>query len=167
MKKFKYIMTIGMLVLGVVWSNAQNTPPDTSVQRLNTDGETAIFLTPEDLKWETAFDGFPINFAKVSGSTFKTPHSTFSKFPGGNFITPPHIHAHSYQAVVLSGKMINPMEGEKPEDAKVMGPGSYWYVPANQIHTTGCVSKEPCVFYMHQPVPFNFEPRTSEVKKNK
>ncbi len=146
---------------------AQNPPPDTSVQRLNTDGETGIFLTPEDLEWETAFDGFPINFAKVSGSTFKTPHATFSKFPGGNFITPPHIHAHSYQAVVISGKIINPMEGEKPEDAKVMGPGSYWYVPANQVHTTGCVSEEPCVFFMYQPVPFNFEPTTLEKKDTK
>ena len=159
-----------VLLLVAIGSWAQTTTIDTSVQRLNTDGEEAIFLTPKDLKWETAFDGFPINFAKVSGSTFKTPHATFSKFPGGNFITPSHTHAHSYQAVVISGKMINPMEGEKIEDAKIMGPGSYWYVPANQIHTTGCVSEEPCVFFMYQPVPFNFEPSTIEKKgadKNK
>ena len=161
---------IGITVLFLLSSFngfAQNSPPDTSVERLNTDGEKGIFLTPEDLKWETAFDGFPINFARVSGSTFTTPHATFSKFPGGNFITPPHIHAHSYQAVVISGKIINPMEGEDPKDAKVMGPGSYWYVPANQVHTTGCVSEEPCVFFMYQPVPFNFEPKAFKTKAPK
>ena len=137
--------------------NAQHQVHDTSVERLNTDGKEGIFLPVEDLEWITAFEGGDIQFSLVSGSTFKTPHSTFSKFPG-NFITPPHTHAHSYQAVVISGVMINPMGDEVPEKAKKMRPGSYWYVPANEVHTTGCISKEPCVFYMHQPVPFNFEP---------
>jgi hypothetical protein len=139
--------------------------PDTSVEKLNTDGTKGIFIAAEELEWVTAFDGFPIQFSFVSGKAFETPHGTFGKFPGvkdfgKDFITPEHIHSYSYQAVVIQGTMINPEANEDPNKAKRMGPGSYWYQPANQVHTTGCVSEEPCIFYMYQPVPFNFVPKT-------
>ncbi|WP_236937532.1 cupin domain-containing protein [Flavobacterium columnare] len=58
----------------------------------------------------------------------------------------------------MSGTMINPIGDEDPKNAKRMGPGSYWYVPANQAHTTGCVSEEPCVFYSYQSAGFDFTP---------
>ncbi|MEW7291604.1 DUF4437 domain-containing protein [Aquimarina sp. 2304DJ70-9] len=161
MNNLKNILIVSVLILSTLYSCGQDPKPNTTVQSLNTDGKAGIFLTPEDLKWVTAFDGFPINFAMVSGNTFEGSHGTFAKFPGGSFITPPHTHANSYKAVVISGQIINPMEDEEPEDAKVMGPGSYWYVPANEVHTTGCVSEEPCIFYMYQSVPFNFEPVTT------
>lgn len=72
-------------------------------------------------------------------------HGGFTRF-AADFITPPHKHSHPYHAVVLKGTVINPFEGG---EALEMGPGSYWYVPAGMVHTTGCVSEEPCEFYYH------------------
>lgn len=157
---------MSITILGILCSYAQSSQPDTSLERLNTDGEKSIFLTPEELTWVNAFEGFSINFSMVSGNTFSSPHATFARFPSG-FFTPPHTHGHSYKAVLISGKIINPMEGQKHEEAKIMGPGFYWYVPSNQIHVTACVSKEPCVFCMHQPVPFNFVPKVSKSNSSK
>ena len=132
-----------------------------------------IFKTANELEWKPAFEGSPIQFAMTSGSTFETAHGTFAKFPGKGFITPNHIHSEGYEAIVISGTMINPMGNEKTKGAKRMGPGSFWAVPANESHTTGCVSDEPCVFYMYQSKPFDFVPvekdhhKGSQDKKHK
>ncbi|SOS51439.1 conserved exported hypothetical protein [Tenacibaculum finnmarkense] len=151
MKKLNFLNLILLLVL--MSSCASYT------KKINTHGETAIILPVKELEWTTAFDGFPIKFASANGSTFETAHGNFGKFPGGeNFITPEHTHSNSYQAVVISGTMINPMGDEDSKKAKRMRPGSYWYVPANQAHTTGCVSEEPCVFYSYQSAGFDFTP---------
>ncbi|MEB3799822.1 DUF4437 domain-containing protein [Flavobacterium columnare] len=142
-----------LLLLSILSSCATHT------KKVNTHGEIAVILPAQELKWKTAFDGFPIEFAPTNGVIFETEHGNFGKFPGGqNFITPEHTHSHSYQAVVISGTMINPIGDEDPKNAKRMGPGSYWYVPANQAHTTGCVSEEPCVFYSYQSAGFDFTP---------
>lgn len=169
MKTLKLISAL-VLMLAVSLSSYAQHVHDTSKEKIDTDGHQAIFLAADELSWITAFDGFPIEFSLVSGNAFETPHGTFGKFPGTkdfgkDFLTPQHIHGNSYQAVVIQGTMINPVGNEDPKKAKRMGPGSYWYQPGNQVHTTGCVSKEPCIFYMHQPVAFNFVPKTLEEQK--
>ncbi len=89
------------------------------------------------------------------GDRGKGAHGTFGKFPP-NFITPFHTHSGAYHGVVLSGSMTNPFKGEaNPPD---LGPGSYWYVPAESVHATACVSDTPCQFYFHADSGFNFTP---------
>jgi quercetin dioxygenase-like cupin family protein len=39
-----------------------------------------------------------------------------------------------------------------------MVPGSYWYVPAQAVHATACVSDTPCQFYFHADDAFDFTP---------
>jgi len=150
-----------IVIAGIGKVSAQNT---SSTNPLNTNGTEGVFTAAEDLEWYYPMEGAPIQFAVASGSTFETAHSTFGKFPG-NFITPVHIHSNSYQAVVISGVMTNPMASEKGNPVK-MGPGPYWYVPGNEAHQTACISVEPCVFYMYQPVPFDFTP-VDQISDNK
>ena len=94
-----------------------------------------------------------IQFGSAWGNFGKTEHGTFGKFPP-KFKKPFHTHSGAYHGVVIKGVMTNPFKGEK--NSPQMKPGSYWYVPANSVHATACVSAEPCQFYFHAAGNFDF-----------
>jgi len=94
-----------------------------------------------------------IQFGSAWGDFSKTEHGTFGKFPA-KFETPVHTHSGAYHGVVIKGTMTNPFKGEK--NPPIMKPGSYWFVPANSIHSTACISAEPCLFYFHAASKFDF-----------
>ena len=96
-----------------------------------------------------------ISMATAWGDRGKGAHGTFGKFPG-SFITPFHTHSGAYHGIVVKGVMTNPFEGET--DPPKMSPGSYWYVPAEAVHATACVSETPCEFYFHAETGFDFHP---------
>lgn len=96
-----------------------------------------------------------IRMATAWGDRGKGAHGTFGRFPA-NFITPLHTHSGAYHGIVVKGVMTNPFEGEA--DPPKMGPGSYWYVPAEAAHATACVSAVPCEFYFHAAAAFDFQP---------
>jgi len=96
-----------------------------------------------------------IRMADAYGDRGKGGHGTFGTFPA-NFITPYHTHSGAYHGVVIEGVMTNPFEGEK--NPPQMPPGSYWYVPAEAVHATACVSATPCKFYFHAAEAFDFKP---------
>ena len=87
------------------------------------------------------------------GNRMSGAHGTFGAFPGGA-ASPWHTHSGAYHAVVISGTMTNPFRGET--DPPEIAAGSYWFVPAGEVHQTSCVSTEPCVFYFHAEVAFDF-----------
>ncbi len=97
----------------------------------------------------------PIQFAVVSGDLQTGPQGTFGRFPA-NFETPKHVHSHGYRAVVISGEMTNPFEGET--NSPVMTPGSFWSVAGGTNHSTACVSDTPCEFFMFADKGFDFTP---------
>ena len=120
----------------------------TSQKADNVDSKT---LRVEDKSFTPQFG--PVEFADAFGSRKTGPHGTFGKFPAG-FETPAHVHSHGYRAVVLSGEMTNPFDGET--NPPVMSPGSYWSVAAGDNHTTACVSDTPCEFMMWGAEKFDF-----------
>jgi hypothetical protein len=94
-----------------------------------------------------------IAMAGAWGNRGEGAHGTFGTFEP-NFTTPLHTHSGAYHGVVIEGTMTNPFAGEAnpPE----MEAGSYWYVPANAVHATACVSNTPCRFYFHADKAFDF-----------
>ncbi len=113
-------------------------------------------LPVEAKKFAPAFPGNDaIQFAPAYGDRESGRHGTFGRFPA-NFETPAHVHSHDYRAVVLSGEMTNPFEGE--ENPPVLRPGSFWSVKAGSVHTTACVSSTPCEFFMYSNSSFDFKP---------
>lgn len=88
-----------------------------------------------------------IKFFDAYGKIASTGHGTFLKWAPG-FKSPVHAHTHDYYAVVLKGKMLNYLEGSK--DRTPLTPGSYWYQVGEQMHTTECISKEPCEGFLVQ-----------------
>jgi len=141
-----FIITILLASTVIGCSGKQLTDNDRS--------ELAVFKPANNVNYFKPMEGAPIEFGMAYGNTFESDHGTFGKFPG-QFETPVHTHSQSYHAVVIEGVMTNPMQGQT-EFVSKMGPGSYWFVPAGQAHSTACVSSSPCQFYMHQQVPFDF-----------
>ena len=116
--------------------------------------KTSILIVPKtQIKYEKINPA--ISMATVTGNRSTGAHGTFGKFPP-KFITPFHRHSGAYHGIVLKGVMTNPFKGEK--NPKQMAAGSYWYVPANAVHATACVSKVPCEFYFHAGSKFDFMP---------
>lgn len=101
------------------------------------------------------------------GDRAQGPHGTLGVFPPG-FVAPLHTHTDAYDGVVLRGQMSNPfgtdLEAQLDDDASndhgetVLGPGSYWHVPAGSQHTTTCLGPEACWFYFHAEDAFDFAP---------
>lgn len=107
--------------------------------------------------WQMQFENInpAIKMAPAYGDRSKGAHGTFGTFPP-NFITPFHTHSGAYHGVVVKGVMTNPFKDE--ENPPTMEPGSYWYVPAESVHATACVSNVPCTFYFHADSGFDFKP---------
>jgi len=117
-----------------------------------------------DSNHEVALPGAELDFQHVNpaiqmatawGDRAVGAHGTFGKFPP-EFITPWHTHSAAYHGVVIKGVMTNPFKDDP--NVPEMGPGSYWYVPAEAVHATACISKEPCEFYFSSESAFDFKP---------
>ena len=96
-----------------------------------------------------------LKFSDAYGDRATGAHGTFGIIPA-NTPSPSHIHSAAYHGVVIRGVMTDGFNGEK--NPPRLGPGSYWYVPANAVHITACVSAEPCLFYTHSDAKFDFAP---------
>ena len=103
----------------------------------------------------------------VWGSRAAAAHGTLGVFPPG-FSAPLHTHTNDYYGVVLRGEMTNPFgtdldvflddDDANNHGSKVLGAGSFWYVPAGSQHTTTCRGPEVCWFYFHSERLFDFAP---------
>ena len=102
-----------------------------------------------------------IKMAGVWGNRATGAHGTFGKFVG-NFETPVHTHTFAYHAIVVAGVMTNPFGKTRKKNPPKMAAGSYWFVPAGMPHSTACVSKTPCQFYMTSDGAFDFKPVKSK-----
>lgn len=96
-----------------------------------------------------------LQFSDAYGDRGSSAHGTFGKIPAET-ASPLHTHSAAYHGVVISGVMTDGFN--KDPNPPKLGPGSYWYVPANVPHVTACVSKTPCLFYTHSDAKFDFAP---------
>lgn len=61
-----------------------------------------------------------------------------------------HWHSSPYQAVVIRGTVKHWAEGGSEETAPPLGPGSYWFQPAKQVHADACIDASgECVILLH------------------
>lgn len=86
------------------------------------------------------------------GDAAKGPHGSLLRLPAG-FVSPEHTHTGTYEAVVISGTVINVEAGaaEVPMEA-----GSFYRQSGKARHVTKCISKEECTLYVTQVVAFDF-----------
>lgn len=65
------------------------------------------------------------------------------RFEAG-YASPEHTHPFHERAMVLRGKFVLMRPGQAPHP---LGPGDYFFVPANSVHATRCEGAEPCELY--------------------
>src|SRR5712692_9093379 len=116
----------------------------------------AVMKTPSDLKWVDVPDHKGAQQAVDSGATQKGANGSFAKFAAGTEI-PLHTHTAGGRSVVISGTVLEGLEGQKPKE---LGPGSYFFVPGDMKHTTGCKAGAECIIYTGWLGAFDLRPAT-------
>lgn len=81
----------------------------------------------------------------VKGIPEKEASSIVMKMGRGAF--PLHSHTSNYQLVVIKGVMKHWDTSSSQQASPEMGPGSFWYQPAGQVHGDACESDE-CVWFI-------------------
>jgi len=117
------------------------------------EGEMQMVVTrSEDIQWAPVNPKMPDGpqMYVISGDKATGPFRAVVKFPGGAS-SPEHTHSSTYSGVVLAGSVSH---GE-PDGH---GAGSFWTEVGGTPHTTGCVSEEPCVFFVSMDGPFDMAP---------
>ena len=109
-------------------------------------------VAADSLQWEEIVPG--VAFAAAFGDWRSGAHGKFVRIDP-DVTTPVHRHSLGYHAVVVSGTVINPYDGD--EDSPRMQSGDYWSTAAGADHATGCVSEKPCLIYTHMDGPWDIE----------
>jgi quercetin dioxygenase-like cupin family protein len=117
-------------------------------------GKKADLRTPSELKWTDAPEVKGVQRAVVWGNGKKSSHGSFAKFPGG-FTSPLHTHISDGRSVVVSGTVIETLEGQSPKELPA---GSYFFIPGGLKHTTACKAGAECVLYTHWSGAFDLKP---------
>ena len=112
-------------------------------------------LDSDDYVWETTPEG--VAFSALQGDRFVEPYQALVRLPAGT-ISPPHVKSANMFGIMLQGKMIHYADGEDPDSARVIGPGSYYSISSGLAHVSACVSDELCVAYLYQDGAFDFLP---------
>lgn len=107
----------------------------------------------QEFKFDTIMP--TLKFSDAYGDRASTAHGRFAVI-AGKWATPSHTHSAAYHGVVIRGVVTNGFDGDK--NPPKLGAGSYWYVPADAVHVTACVSKEPCMVYLHSDGKFDLKP---------
>ena len=147
MPRRRYLrVALPVIAASLALANAQS-----AEQRFNP--QRPVASPAQSLEFKDTNNG--VRRAIAWGNIATGPYGAINQLPA-HFTAPLHTHTTAYHGMVISGTMINPFN-RQPDPPK-MGPGSYWFVPAEAIHTTGCASDTPCVFYFHSEGGFDFKP---------
>ncbi|WP_394840803.1 cupin domain-containing protein [Pendulispora brunnea] len=116
-------------------------------------------LPTADLKWVEIAGTGGIKYANVRGNlTGKGPYEAFVIFPAGKD-NPFHTHSQNLPTVVLKGTFYAVIDGKRVEYPA----GSFYNLPANLPHYSGCNKGEDCLLFQYQLDHFDLVPQ--EAKK--
>ncbi len=102
-------------------------------------------VLPGALSW-TPLPGGGASMAVVSGDPETEPASLFIKWPAGPAMM--LSHASDLHVVVVSGVMVNSVDGATATKPTTLPAQSYWYQPAGVAHAPTCTTDGPCVTFV-------------------
>ena len=82
----------------------------------------------------------------------KGPTTFLMKYSAG-ITAPPHIHAHDYYAVVVSGRFQHFLQDQN--EYEVLTPGCTWFQKGNAVHGDACVGDDDCILSIFWPHGFD------------
>ncbi|MFJ4395633.1 cupin domain-containing protein [Pseudomonas sp. NPDC089396] len=95
-----------------------------------------------------------VSYANVEGDIFgKGPYSAYVKFRKGtdNGL---HQHSQTLPTVVLGGTFYAVIDGKRTE----FPAGSYYKLPADLVHESGCTAAADCLLFQYQGDAFDLKP---------
>lgn len=99
-------------------------------------------ITADSVEWvQVAPD---VEIGPLWGDAEAGAYGRFVKFGPGHF-SPLHSHSNAYHAAVVQGTIKEVVDGA--QDGPELSAGSYYHSPANEAHTTECISAEACIIY--------------------
>lgn len=116
-----------------------------------------ISFPAANLKWTELPNSGGIKYANVYGNlTGKGPYEAFVIFPSGKD-NPFHTHSQNLPTVVLRGTFYAVIDGKRVDYPA----GSFYNLPANLPHYSGCSKGEDCLLFQYQRDHFDLIPRES------
>jgi anti-sigma factor ChrR (cupin superfamily) len=107
-------------------------------------GGKAVTVPVGDLKWKDAGPETPgVQYAAVAGDPMKGAGKFFVKLPSG-FSVPLHHHTADHFAVVVSGTVVQNVDGQD----HTFPPGSFFGYTGKKQHTTSCTDPAGCVIFV-------------------
>ncbi|AXE34637.1 cupin domain-containing protein [Chromobacterium phragmitis] len=108
----------------------------------------------DTLPWRGLPGGEGIQVADVAGSlTAGGPYQAFVHFPAG-WNNPPHTHGSDLPTVVLAGVFYAEAGGKRT----LYPAGSYYLLPAEWPHASGCLPGADCLLFQFQRDRFDLKP---------
>ncbi|MBK5011798.1 cupin [Pseudomonas sp. S60] len=98
-----------------------------------------------------------VSYANVEGDIFGTgPYSAYVRFRKGtdNGL---HQHSQALPTVVLHGTFYAVIDGKRSE----FPAGSYYKLPADLVHESGCTAAADCLLFQYQADAFDLKPVNS------
>ncbi|WP_455826856.1 cupin domain-containing protein [Pseudomonas graminis] len=144
MRKVKATIVLTVLLSTAACSNKPPAP-----------GNDVLISKPAStLVWKEVPDSQGILYANVRGDLLGGgPYEAFVRFPGGRD-NPNHTHTQTLPTVVLAGTFYSIIEGKT-----VLYPaGSYYSLPANLKHFSGCRKGPDCLLFQYQADRFDLVP---------
>ena len=99
--------------------------------------------------------GGPAEIAVLWGNPETGPSSVYLKFPP-DFPLGMHTHSANYHAVVVQGTTKHWADGEAETEAKLLGPGDFFYQGAGEMHEDSYPSEEDVIVFLHFDGPIDF-----------
>ena len=106
-------------------------------------GAKGVLVAAGDLKWKDAPDAPGVQVAAVHGDPSKGAAKFFVKLPTG-FSVPLHHHTADHFGVVLSGTMVQNVDGQDV----TLPAGSFFAYVGKKQHTTKCTDPAGCTIFI-------------------
>lgn len=123
------------------------------------DTGTAVVVPAGDLKWDDAADRPGVKTAAVQGDPNKGASRFFVKLPAG-FSTPLHHHTADHYVTVLSGTMVENVDGKD----YTLPAGSYFAFTGKKKHTTRCTDGADCLVFIDSHGKWDVVPEAAPKK---
>lgn len=109
-------------------------------------------LSPNKLEWKEIAPG--VHFGASHGDWEKGAHGKYARFVK-NVQIPMHRHSHEYHALVVSGRVVNLLEGGVRVELE---PGDYFHMAARRAHSHECLSDGGCLLYAYASDRWDYVP---------
>ncbi|KVT51456.1 cupin [Burkholderia ubonensis] len=123
----------------------------------NASASDLISFPASQLTWNELPGSGGVKYANVEGDLAgHGKYSAFVIFPNG-LDNPHHVHTQALPTVVLKGTFYAIIDGKRID----YPPGSYYDLPANLPHFSGCATGDNCLLFQYQQDHFDLVPVAS------